>query len=515
MDGIFAALHEGALTMQQGGGIGYDFSTLRPRGCRARATGTIASGPVSFMQIWDAMCATLLSTGSRRGAMMATLRCDHPDIEDFVTAKRDPDALRHFNLSVQVTDEFMAAVRHDQDWPLVFPAEGLDDAVLADHANLRRGWTGSDNAVACRVLRTVPARELWERIVRCAYDCAEPGVLFIDTINRQNNLYYRENLTATNPCGEIPLPPYGACNLGSINLTAFVQKPFHAGASLNLDFLADTAAVATRFLDNVIGVSAYPLEAQRDQAHGTRRLGLGITGLADALIMLGLRYDSEAGRATAAEIMRLICHTVYRTSTALASEKGPFPFYERDAFVAGPFIDKLPGSIRDEIAHHGIRNSHLIAIAHAGTISLLANNVSSGIEPVFAAECDRRVFSHDGHDIRHVTDYAWRAWQENHRGVDPGPPAFVCARDLSPGAHLDMVAALQPSVDNAISKTVTVPDDYAYDSFRELYGNAWQAGLKGCTTFRANPITGSILGKSLTDRDLDARHCCTIDREAD
>ena len=514
LDGIFSALREGALTMQQGGGIGYDFSTLRPAGSHAQATGTIASGPVSFMQVWDAMCATLLSTGSRRGAMMATLRCDHPDIESFVSAKREPGLLRNFNLSVQVTDEFMQAVGRGDEWPLVFPAAQLDDRSLAGAPRIQRQWTGQKGAVSCTVFRALPARKLWEQIIRGAYDYAEPGVLFVDTINRQNNLAYREQLTATNPCGEIPLPPYGACNLGSINLTAFVSQPYSASAALDLDAIGAHAATATRFLDDVIEVSAFPLQAQADQARGTRRIGLGITGLGDALIMLGKDYDSDAGRETAAEVMRVICHSAYRTSVQLAREKGAFPFFDRGAFLDSHFLDSLPQGIRDGIADHGIRNSHLTAIAPAGTISLLANNVSSGIEPVFAPEYHRRVLKADGSYAGHrVQDYALRQWRQL-KG-DGMPPAYACARDLSPRAHLDMLAALQPYVDNAISKTVNVAQDFSFDSFASLYQSAWRAGLKGCTAFRSNPVTGAILRADASDTGVSAPHCCDIEREAD
>ncbi len=514
LDGIFGALHEGALTMQQGGGVGYDFSTLRPAGSHAHTTGTIASGPVSFMQVWDAMCATLLSTGSRRGAMMATLRCDHPDIETFVEAKREAGVLRNFNISVQVTDAFMQAVAADEDWPLVFPAAQLDDARIVDAPRIERRWTGQEGPVSCAVFRSLPARKLWQKIVRGAYESAEPGVLFVDTINRQNNLAYREQLTATNPCGEIPLPPYGACNLGSINLTAFVTRAFSRSAALDLEAIAAHAAVATRFLDDVIDVSAFPLKAQADQARGTRRIGLGVTGLGDALIMLGQSYDSDEGRETAAEVMRHICYTAYRTSIELADEKGVFPYFQRDAYLDGSFIGSLPDDIRDGIAKHGIRNSHLTAIAPAGTISLLANNVSSGIEPVFGPDYDRRVLKADGTYASHrVMDYALQRWrQQQDRGL---PPTYVCAHELPPRAHLDMLTALQPYVDNAISKTVNVPRDFPFDQFSSLYDLAWRAGLKGCTAFRSNPVTGAILEPSAADAALGTAHCCSIEREAD
>ncbi len=492
MDGIFDALKEGALTMQHGGGVGYDFSTLRPAGMVAEATGSIASGPVSFMHIWDAMCATMLSTGARRGAMMATLRCDHPDIEAFVDAKRDPAALRHFNLSVQVSDDFMAAVAQDRDWALVFPAPTRNTAEPA-------------------TLRALKARDLWQRILHAAYDTAEPGVLFVDAINRDNTLHDREHLTTTNPCGEIPLPPYGACDLGSLNLTAFVTSPFNADAGLDLKALADSAAWAVRFLDNVIDVSRYPLPAQAAQARQSRRIGLGITGLADALVLLGLRYDSEAARALAADAVSTIRNAAYLASVELAREKGAFPGFVRDAFLASGFARRLPGELRDAIARHGIRNSHLLAIAPAGTISLLANNVSSGIEPIFAADAERRVLGTDGRYHTHrVIDHALQLWQQH--GLNGKPPALVEAHHVDPLAHLQMQAALQPYVDNAISKTINVAADFPFQHFESLYLQAHALGLKGCTVFRPNPVTGTILDPASPDNPV---RCCSPEREAD
>jgi ribonucleoside-diphosphate reductase alpha chain len=511
MDGIFDALKEGAVTMQQGGGVGYDFSTLRPRGTPAHASGTIASGPVSFMAIWDRMCATLLSTGARRGAMMATLRCDHPDIEEFIAAKRSAGELVHFNLSVLVTDAFMEAVRTDAEWPLVFPADAGEPG-----ERLRRIWSGADAPVSCRVVRRVRARELWDRIMRATYEHAEPGILFVDRINQTNNLHYRERISATNPCGEIPLPPYGACDLGSINLTRFVREPFGPRAHLDLEAVGATAAVATRMLDNVIDLSRYPLAQQAEQAHGSRRIGLGLTGLADALIMLGLRYDQPAGRRLAAEVMEHICRSAYRTSVQLAREKQPFGFFERDAYLAAPFVRQLPADIRDGIADHGIRNSHVTAIAPTGTVSLLANNVSSGLEPVFDFHHDRRILEADGgYRVYALTDYAYALWQELHGPDTPAPAQFIDARSIAPRDHLAMQAALQPFVDNAISKTINVPETFPFEQFRDLYQQAYDAGLKGCTTFRPNPVTGAILSADGERRELPASHCCTIEREAD
>ncbi len=520
MEGIFEALKEGALTMQQGGGVGYDFSTLRPRGARAHRVGSIASGPVSFMRIWDAMCATILSTGARRGAMMGTLRCDHPDVEAFVEAKRRPGELRHFNVSVLVSDAFLEAVDRDAHWPLVFPETALGEAPPGGEA-VERAWSGERAPVRCRVLRRVRARALWDRILRAAYEVAEPGVLFIDRINRLNNLAYRERIHATNPCGEVPLPPYGACNLGSFNLTRFVREPFTRRARLDLQALEEAVPVAVRLLDNVIDVSRYPLPAQAEQARGARRIGLGITGLADALLMLGLRYGEPASLELARELMGRICRAAYRASVALAEEKGPFPYFVREAFLEAPFVRALPAELRDAIARHGIRNSHLLAIAPTGTISLLAGNVSSGLEPIFQADYRRRVLDPDGEGYTEyrVTDYAVALWRRLEGRRDGVPPAFVEARELDPRDHLGMQAALQPCVDQAISKTVNVPADYPFEAFRELYRLAHREGLKGCTVFRPNPVTGEVLrtGEEEGPREdaPEGPHCCSLEREPD
>lgn len=514
MDAIFDALKEGALTMQQGGGVGYDFSTLRPDGVMAYSAGTVASGPVSFMRIWDSMCATVLSTGARRGAMMATLRCDHPDVEAFIAVKRDQAALRHFNLSVLITDEFMRAVHEDGEWALVFPAAQLHESdPVRSGETLQRRWSGTDGPVPCRVLKRVGARELWGRIMRATYDYAEPGVLFIDRVNRENNLYYCEDISATNPCGEIPLPPYGACNLGSINLTRYVNEPFSPEARFDFEGLRQITAAAVRMLDDVVDASRFPLDRQREQAQGTRRIGLGVTGLADTLIMLGIRYDAAAALDFAAAVMREICHTAYRSSTALAREKGAFPFFDKERYLEAAFIKRLPADIRDAITAGGIRNSHLIAIAPTGTISLLADNVSSGLEPVFAYQFQRRVLERDGSYSQHpLADYAYRLWRRRY-GDAPLPPAFVDAHAIDAHTHLAMQAALQPFVDSAISKTINVPEHYDFEAFKGLYQAAYERGLKGCTTFRPNPITGAILEDSGNYEP--APHCCGLEREAD
>jgi ribonucleoside-diphosphate reductase alpha chain len=510
MEGIFNALKEGALTMQQGGGIGYDFSSLRPRGTRAKHTGTLASGPVSFMHVWDAMCGTLLSTGSRRGAMMATLRCDHPDIEEFIAAKQQKSALRHFNLSVQVTDAFMTAVRDDADWPLVFPA----NSVPSDTSTVLRAWPGYEEKVPCQIIKQVKARSLWQKILRASYDYAEPGVLFIDRINELNNLWYRERISATNPCGEIPLPPYGACNLGSLNLVKFVQNPFTGSASIDFDELKSMVRIATRMLDNVIEASRFPLAIHETVARNSRRIGLGITGLADAFVMLGLRYGSPPSLELAARIMRTICHTAYQTSVELAREKGSFPLFDREKYLQGRFIQRLPEKLQDLIARWGIRNSHLVGIAPTGTISLLANNVSSGLEPVFAPSYRRKIMIPNGPATElELTDYAVQAWRKLPGHASDLPESLVCAEEIPPRLHLEMQATLQAYVDSAISKTINIPEEYPFEAFERIYDQAYDMGLKGCTTYRYNPVREAVLKR--TEDGLNAPHCCTIEREAD
>ena len=508
--GIFRALQEGAVTMQQGGGIGIDFSSLRPRGTQAKGAGSIASGPVSFMQVWDAMCGTILSTGARRGAMMATLRCDHPDIEEFVAAKQQAGYLRRFNLSVLVTDALMAAVRNDADWPLVFPAAAFE----GDGETVLREWSGSAGPISCRVVRHIRARHLWDLILRGTYDCAEPGVLFIDRINQLNNLRYREQISATNPCGEIPLPAYGACDLGSLNLTRFVLSPFTPKARIDFSGLADTARIAVRLLDNAIDASQFPLPQQAENALGTRRIGLGITGLADAFVMLGLTYGSDHSLAVAADLMRQICHAAYRASVDLALEKGSFPYFDRDKYLQSVFIRGLPEDIQNDIATHGIRNSHLIAIAPTGTISLLAGNVSSGLEPIFAASYMRKVLAADGTPKEFLlTDYAYELWRTTAGATRSTPDGFITTADLPVRAHLDMQAALQPFVDNSISKTINVPEHCQFDEFKRIYDLAYDMRLKGCATFRPNPATGVVLSEAASGED--APHCCAFEREAD
>ena len=470
MDGIFSALREAALTLQQGGGIGYDFSTLRPKGALVKGVGADASGPVSFMEVWDSMCRTIMSAGARRGAMMATLAIDHPDIEDFIDAKRSSGRLSNFNLSVLVSDAFMAAVKADGDWTLKFGGKAY---------------------------RTVKARTLWDRIMRSTYDYAEPGVIFIDRINGQNNLSYCETISATNPCGEQPLPPYGACLLGSINLAKLVRNPFEDDARLDMAELERLTGIAVRMLDDAIDVSRFPLDAQRQETIAKRRLGLGVTGLADALIFCKARYGSQESIALIQSWLGALSQAAYRASAALAREKGAFALFDRDAYLARPHIAALPADIRDAIAQHGIRNALLTSIAPTGTISLFADNVSSGIEPVFALSYSRKVLQPDGSKTEEVVeDYALRKFKVRFGANAALPDYFVTAQTLSPADHLAVQAAAQPFIDSAISKTINVPAAISFAEFEDIYRSAYEQGCKGCTTYRPNDVTGSVLSAS-------------------
>lgn len=467
MAGIFEHLKEAALTMQQGGGIGYDFSPLRPKGAPVRGVGADASGPLSFMDVWDAMCRTIMSAGSRRGAMMATMRCDHPDIEQFIDAKREAGRLRMFNLSVLVTDPFMAAVRDDQAWELVF------DGV---------------------VYKSLRARDLWDKIMHATYAYAEPGVIFIDRVNRLNNLHYCETIHATNPCGEQPLPAYGVCLLGSVNLARLVADPFEPGARLDLDRLRQLVRVAVRMMDNVIDVSRFPLARHEAEAKAKRRIGLGITGLADALILCNARYGGETALALTEQWMAALRREAYLASVELAQEKGAFPLFEREPYLAGETIAALDADVQAAIAEHGIRNALLTSIAPTGTISLFADNVSSGLEPVFSFTYSRAVLQKDG--TRHeeeVSDYAYRLFHLLKGEHTPLPPAFVDAQDLTPAEHVVMQAMVQKYIDSSISKTINVPESISFEDFRHVYELAYESGCKGCTTYRPNDVTGSVL----------------------
>ncbi|MCM2563642.1 adenosylcobalamin-dependent ribonucleoside-diphosphate reductase [Lutimaribacter sp. EGI FJ00015] len=469
MAGIFDMLKEAALTMQQGGGIGYDFSTIRPKGAAVHGVAADASGPLSFMDVWDAMCRTIMSAGSRRGAMMATMRCDHPDIEDFITAKSDAARLRMFNLSVLVTDDFMEAVKADGPWELTFGG---------------------------KVYHTVEARDLWNKIMRATYDYAEPGVIFIDRINKANNLNYCETIAATNPCGEQPLPPYGACLLGSINLARLVDRPFEDGADIDTAALDDLVATAVRMMDNVVDASNFPLQAQAQEAQAKRRIGLGVTGLADALLMVGLRYGSDEAAAQCEAWLKRVARAAYLASVELAREKGPFPLFDAEKFLASGAMQQMDDDVRAAIAEHGIRNALLTSIAPTGTISLYAGNVSSGIEPVFAYSYTRKVLQKDGSRTEEeVVDYAVQMWRDKF-GDAALPDYFVNAQTLAPLDHVKMQAAAQKWVDSSISKTINCPEDIGFDDFKDVYLQAYETGCKGCTTYRPNDVTGSVLSVS-------------------
>ena len=467
MGGIFAHLREAALTMQQGGGIGYDFSTLRPKGAPVKGVGADASGPLTFMDVWDAMCRTIMSAGFRRGAMMATLASDHPDIEAFIDAKREPGRLRMFNLSVLVTDAFMQAVKEDAPWELTF------------------------GGVSFKTLR---ARELWDKIMRATYGYAEPGVIFIDRVNRRNNLHYCETIRATNPCGEQPLPPYGACLLGSINLAALVRDPFTETARLDEAELDRIAPLAVRMMDNVIDISRFPLPEQQAEAKAKRRIGLGVTGLADALIMCRTRYGSEAAVRLTESWLGRLRRVAYQASIDLAREKGAFPLFDREPYLAGESVQELGTELRDGIARHGIRNALVTSIAPTGTISIMADNVSSGLEPVFSFSYTRSVLMPDGtRRTEDVSDYAFRLYRRLYGESAPLPDYFVDAQKLTPSEHLVMQAAVQKYIDSSISKTINCPEDISFEAFKDVYIQAYELGCKGCTTYRPNPVTGAVL----------------------
>lgn len=467
MTGIFTHLREAALTLQQGGGIGYDFSSLRPKGAPVRGVGADASGPLSFMDVWDAMCRTIMSAGHRRGAMMATLRCDHPDIEAFIAAKREPGRLRMFNLSVLITDAFMQAVQEGRPWTLSFDGT---------------------------IYRTIEARDLWDRIMRATYEYAEPGVVFIDRINHSNNLYYCETIQATNPCGEQPLPPYGACLLGSVNLATLIIEPFSDRAQLDIAGLSDLVNQAVRMMDNAIDISKFPLPQQEAEAKAKRRIGLGVTGLADALLMCKLRYGSDSAIERTKHWLHTVQRAAYLASIQIAKEKGAFPLFDKEKFLSGETISRLDEDIRKAIGDSGIRNALLTSIAPTGTISLFAGNVSSGIEPVFSFHYIRHILMPDGtRQAQEVNDYAYRLFRRLRGEEAPLPDYFVDAQTLSPIDHIRMQSAVQQYIDSSISKTINCPADLPFEAFQDVYWKAYEMGCKGCTTYRPNAITGAVL----------------------
>ena len=469
MSSIMEKASEAAETMRRGGGIGYDFSKLRPRGDKIKSLDSQASGPISFMSIFDAVCQTIASSGHRRGAQMGCLRCDHPDIEEFVAAKRNSDKLTGFNISVGITDKFMEALKsEDSSFDLVF--DGI-------------------------VYRTIDARELWDQIMESTWDWAEPGVLFIDRINEMNNLYYCETIGTTNPCGEQPLPPYGACLLGSFNLTKYVD-----GGKFDFTQFKHDIPHVVRAMDNVVDRTIYPLKAQSDEAKDKRRMGLGVTGLANAGEMLGMLYGSPEFLMWSEKVFACLRDNCYRASARLAKEKGAFPLYRKE-YLKGNFFRTLPASVKKEIREYGIRNSHLTSIAPTGTISLVADNVSGGIEPVFSHYYDRTIQTFNGPFVERVNDYGYA------HGV-----SGRTAGEISVLEHLEVLALASNYVDSAVSKTCNVGDDVSYEEFKEVYYQAWEMGCKGITTFRASgrrfgilsaPVEGEAETESQTEETLE------------
>ncbi|OOG24737.1 ribonucleoside-diphosphate reductase, adenosylcobalamin-dependent [Thioalkalivibrio denitrificans] len=547
LDDILGKLREAGLTLQSGAGIGYEFSTLRPKGAWVAGAGARSSGPLSFMDVYDQMCRTIASAGDRRGAQMATFHIGHPDVVEFIEAKREPGRLRQFNLSLLVPDAFMAALEAGRDWPLAFPltpAErertGTDirdpQTVIWREWPIREGYvTDEAGRVACRVHEWIPARDLWDRVMRATYDHAEPGVIFIDRVNAENNNGFFETIRASNPCGEEMLPPYGACLLGSLDLTRFVRAPFTDRAAFDWDSYREVVAVFTRMLDNVVEIHGLPLEEQGRALERTRRHGMGFLGLGSALVLMGIRYDSDEAVRFTDRAARELALIGWRTGLELTREKGPAPvmnetFTVTDALLsARPEMaedgirvgDRLPGRVLharyspymrriaaedpdlvEALAGEGARFTHHSAIAPTGTIALsFGNNVSNGIEPSFAHSYLRNILGKDGatRDAVEVTAFEVLAWETRAPG-EPLPDTFVTAGDIAPRAHLAIQAAAQPWIDSAISKTINVPTDCAFDDFRDLYREAHALGLKGCTTYRLNPA--AFQGVLLRPEDL-------------
>jgi len=557
MDDILGKVHEAGLTLKAGCGIGYEFSTLRPKDAYVSGAGAYTSGPLSFMDIYDKMCFTVSSAGGRRGAQMATFDIGHPDVVEFIRAKREDGRLRQFNLSLLITTDFIEAVKNQQDWPLSFPITekeverdeiSLDDKaqiIWRDIPNKNNYIVNPDGLVACKITRTMPAKRLWDIIMSSTYDFAEPGFILIDKVNEMNNNWYCENIRATNPCGEQPLPPYGSCLLGSINLTRFVDHPFTNKACFNWDTYNKTIAIFTRMLDNVVEINGLPLQKQQDEIYRKRRHGMGYLGLGSTLTMLGLKYGEKDSLDFTEQVTKTLAVEGWKAGVALAKEKGSAPIMEEDFEVTGEMLCKRPEMADDgiklgdtikgkvlhsrysrymqqvaevepelieEMAEVGSRFSHHSSIAPTGTISLsLANNASNGIEPSFAHHYSRNVivegkktkqkldvFSYELLAYRELVNPNAMPYSENDE--EKLPDYFICADDISPKQHVDIQAEAQKWIDSSISKTANIPTEYPYEDFKDIYQYAYEKGLKGCTTFRFNPE--AFQGVLVKDKDL-------------